>query len=273
MLAWVANLPREGTDKLRFHHFTIFLGLGLPLMALFGGYHLLYGDLIIGLVALLMAVSLVIARVLLRRLQSGLILYRINAFLFGAMLLYFVAIGGSSGSKSLWMFTFPLITNFLLGRREGTAWAAILFLASQPLLWGARLGFPSFPYDHAFATRFSIVFLVLAGVAAWFEFLRQHYRSGMEREQRLLLEKQGRLEAEIETRVAAETAREAVILELQEALSKVKMLSGLLPICASCKKIRDDKGQWLQVERYVRDRSEAQFTHGICPECSKQFRD
>jgi DNA-binding NtrC family response regulator len=61
--------------------------------------------------------------------------------------------------------------------------------------------------------------------------------------------------------------RERLIAELQEALSTVKKLSGLLPICSSCKKIRDDRGYWTQVEQYIHDHSEAEFTHGICPEC------
>jgi DNA-binding NtrC family response regulator len=68
-----------------------------------------------------------------------------------------------------------------------------------------------------------------------------------------------------------ETDRERLILELQEALSKVKQLSGLLPICASCKKIRDDKGYWTQVEVYMREHTEIDFTHTICPECTKKL--
>ena len=64
--------------------------------------------------------------------------------------------------------------------------------------------------------------------------------------------------------------RERMINELKEALASVKTLCGLIPICASCKKIRDDKGYWRQVEVYVRDRSEAEFTHGICPDCMKK---
>ncbi len=63
--------------------------------------------------------------------------------------------------------------------------------------------------------------------------------------------------------------RERIIAELTEALASVKTLRGLIPICASCKKIRDDQGYWSQVEVYVRDRSEAQFSHGICPDCRK----
>ena len=57
--------------------------------------------------------------------------------------------------------------------------------------------------------------------------------------------------------------------ELEAALAKVKLLSGLLPICSACKKIRDDKGYWSQVDNYVEAHSEATFTHGLCPDCLK----
>ncbi|MDP3773627.1 MAG: hypothetical protein Q8Q85_05105 [Gemmatimonadales bacterium] len=67
----------------------------------------------------------------------------------------------------------------------------------------------------------------------------------------------------------AEHEREAVIQELQAALAKVRTLSGLLPICANCKKIRDDGGYWNQIEVYVRDRSDAEFSHGLCPPCAR----
>ena len=66
--------------------------------------------------------------------------------------------------------------------------------------------------------------------------------------------------------------REQLIAQLQTALAEVKTLHGLLPICASCKKIRDDHGYWTQVEVYVMDRSDAEFTHGICPDCLQQYR-
>lgn len=71
-------------------------------------------------------------------------------------------------------------------------------------------------------------------------------------------------------RKAADKEREVLISELKEALSKIKTLSGLLPICAWCKKIHDDKGYWKKVETYVEEHSDASFTHGICPECLKK---
>lgn len=65
--------------------------------------------------------------------------------------------------------------------------------------------------------------------------------------------------------------KDQLTLELQKALEKVKLLSGIIPICCSCKKIRDDKGYWKQVEVYIRDHSEAEFSHGICEECVKKL--
>ena len=60
-------------------------------------------------------------------------------------------------------------------------------------------------------------------------------------------------------------------IELQEALDQVKLLKGLLPFCASCKKIRDDEGYWQGVEDYISNHSEAQFSHAICPDCMKKL--
>jgi PAS domain S-box-containing protein len=77
--------------------------------------------------------------------------------------------------------------------------------------------------------------------------------------------------SDITERKQREEERERLIRELQEALARVNQLSGLLPICASCKKIRDDNGYWKQIETYLRDHSEAEFSHGICPECEEKL--
>jgi PAS domain S-box-containing protein len=77
--------------------------------------------------------------------------------------------------------------------------------------------------------------------------------------------------SDITERKQAERERELIILELREALVKVKTLSTMLPICASCKKIRDDQGFWTQVEDYISTHSETEFSHGICPECAKKL--
>jgi hypothetical protein len=69
----------------------------------------------------------------------------------------------------------------------------------------------------------------------------------------------------------SEEKQRKLVVKLQEALARVKTLTGILPICASCKKIRDDRGYWNQVEAYVRDHTEAEFSHGICPDCAKEL--
>ncbi|MBC8439315.1 MAG: PAS domain S-box protein [Deltaproteobacteria bacterium] len=76
---------------------------------------------------------------------------------------------------------------------------------------------------------------------------------------------------DITERKHLEEEREKLIKELQNSLAEIKTLSGLLPICASCKKIRDDKGYWNQIEGYIQKHSDAQFSHGMCPECSDEL--
>jgi len=79
------------------------------------------------------------------------------------------------------------------------------------------------------------------------------------------------LKLQMEIRQKAESEKDELIIELQDALHKVKTLRGLLPICSSCKKIRDDNGYWNQLEAYIQKHSDAEFSHGICPECAKKF--
>ena len=83
------------------------------------------------------------------------------------------------------------------------------------------------------------------------------------------------LQVRVATHVALKQARDrerTLRRELEEALRQVKQLSGLLPICAWCKKIRDEEGEWNQLEAYLSSRSEAGFTHGVCPDCARAMR-
>lgn len=69
----------------------------------------------------------------------------------------------------------------------------------------------------------------------------------------------------------AESKLNSTVIDLKKALSEVKKLQGILPICSHCKKIRDDQGSWQGIEKYVHERSDVQFSHGICPECAKKY--
>jgi sigma-B regulation protein RsbU (phosphoserine phosphatase) len=79
------------------------------------------------------------------------------------------------------------------------------------------------------------------------------------------------LKREMDARKARERELEEKNREIEQALREVKVLRGFIPICASCKKIRDDKGYWQQIETYIQERSEALFSHGICNDCMKKL--
>ena len=76
---------------------------------------------------------------------------------------------------------------------------------------------------------------------------------------------------DITTKKEIETEKESLINRLQEALDRIKTLRGIIPICASCKKIRDDQGYWNQIESYIKNHSDADFSHSICPDCAERL--
>ncbi|BBO77128.1 hypothetical protein DSCW_45450 [Desulfosarcina widdelii] len=76
---------------------------------------------------------------------------------------------------------------------------------------------------------------------------------------------------DVTDRKKAESEKSALIDKLEKALAEIKTLQGFIPICASCKKIRSEKGYWEQIEQYIQDRSDAQFSHSLCPKCAKEL--
>jgi DNA-binding response OmpR family regulator len=93
----------------------------------------------------------------------------------------------------------------------------------------------------------------------------------LHRLQRQLAAQNAQLRQEIAERQRAEAEREPLIAQLQEALANIRTLRGLVPICAACKKIRDDTGYWNQLESYLHTHTEGEFSHGICPTCARQL--
>ncbi|MBN2232395.1 MAG: sensor with HAMP domain protein, partial [Deltaproteobacteria bacterium] len=93
----------------------------------------------------------------------------------------------------------------------------------------------------------------------------------LSRQNKALEENRASLEQRVKERTAslkaAKDNAERLVVELETALDRIKTLRGLLPICANCKRIRDDKGYWHQVEAYIKAHAEVDFSHGICPEC------
>ena len=124
-------------------------------------------------------------------------------------------------------------------------------------------------------TRHELFLFVLYGILlTWLAFFGG-FVSKMRRElkkQNYTIQKMHQdLKREVDIRWQAEKEKDRLILDLQKALGEIKTLSGLFPICSNCKKIRDDKGYWNQIETYIRDHSDADFSHSICPDCAKEL--
>lgn len=156
------------------------------------------------------------------------------------LLVYELAIGGGDGLAFLWFYAYPPATLFLFREKEG----GVLVLASWIIAASfLMLELGPYQYDTALGVRFFVTYTLICILAYALESSRSRYFNQL-----------------VEEKSA-----------LEKALSDVKTLSGLLPICASCKKVRDDSGYWHQVEAYIQQYSQVQFSHGICPDCKHKL--
>ena len=142
-------------------------------------------------------------------------------------------------------------------------------------LYGGLLGFEYIQDRQAYDFQYQLfLFGLFSLVLTWFAFfggfvskIRRRLRAQKQETSRALDE----ITIEVEARKRAQVEKDNLIVELQAALSEVNTLSGLIPICASCKNIRDDQGYWNQIETFIQSHSEAKFSHGICPDCSARL--
>lgn len=173
----------------------------------------------------------------------------------GILTLFLAYLGGTERSAVIWTLTFPIIALNMLGPRRGTVFSALhLAMLMSLFAFGRVIGMPvsySFFWGSRILFAYSTVFLITL--------IAEKLRATI---QRKLLKTQEQLEQTVRQ-------KEKLISELTDTLNEVKTLRGIIPICAHCKKIRSDTGYWEQVEQYVQDRSEAQFSHALCPDCAK----
>lgn len=142
-------------------------------------------------------------------------------------------------------------------------------------LYAVLLALEYFRERKGFNIQYELFLFVVYGILlTWFAFfggyvsnIRRHLQARKEEIQKAHED----IKIEMHNRKRAEIEKDKLIVELKAALNKVKTLSGLLPICASCKKIRDDKGYWNQIENYIASHSNAEFSHSICPDCVKKL--
>lgn len=259
--------PTSPDSRLRFQFYSVFVALGAPNFVLFGTLAFVQRNIPLGLLVIVAGTTLVAGWIRLGAGHDDKWIYRVNAVTYGLLLLAMVAMGGDAGSKSLWVLTYPMVAAFLFGEREGAAWG-LGMLAGMGLLFGLSGPVDGvYDYQAPFFVRLMAVYLFVLVITVAFEYHRRVYRDGMILEQqRLEIEKQ-LLRQQMAERERAEREKAALIVELQDTLAQVKTLKGLVPICANCHRIRDDRGFWNQLEFYLRQHSDAEFSHGICPSC------
>ncbi len=129
--------------------------------------------------------------------------------------------------------------------------------------------------QQGFKVQYELFLYAIFGILlTWFAFFGgfvSNLRRRLRDQNKKIKKAHAEIQIEVNERKLAQVEKDQVIAELETALNEVKTLSGLLPICASCKKIRDDRGYWNQIESYIRDHSEAEFSHSICPECARKL--
>lgn len=155
-----------------------------------------------------------------------------------------------------WAIILIFITMIMLGRRSGLIICLLYVPLSIAILWW-KYRFAGHPLPLIGLANFTVIYAVSLVFAIYSESTRFDIEKELEEANQSLENANTQLKQQND--------------ELSNALAEVKILSGFLPICASCKKIRDDQGYWNQVEAYIEKHSYAQFSHSVCPECAKRL--
>lgn len=177
---FIEKAPIPSPDRVRLRQFTVFVVLGVPTMAAYGLYNLAEGEYVLSSLIFASAFGLSAGLYALGRMEQGVLVYRVNAIVYCVLLITMLVMGGAGGSKILWMYTFPFIALFLIGKREGILWAGGMLLISTVFMVGAIPGVSTYPYPNAFRIRFLTTYAIVAAIAFWFEHFRETYRTGME---------------------------------------------------------------------------------------------
>jgi hypothetical protein len=183
----------------------------------------------------------------------AILIYVISGVLLLAAALYFLLEYVHSGKTESFLFTCVFLLSGI---------PAVLF--SYSALWSEDWWFWHLQRCLAYAVVFYYMFRAFLRV-------RDELRQLNELLEQRIAERTAELSIEVAERKRYGCERDAVIVELQDALAQIKALTGLLPTCASCKKIRDKEGKWIQMESYIQNHSEAKFSHGLCPPCAKKL--
>jgi hypothetical protein len=260
-----SNLPPDTDLEVlrKFYLLNLIKILGTIFLTLLGSIAFVQGDYMLGAVDFLVLLFVLYLFFYLRRTNDpsvGLI----GTVAIGLFYFFLVAQKGANSTTYVWVFTYPLISLFLLGSWLGSlASFSLLGLMCIVFAIGDRVAYFT-SYELDFILRLTTSYITVTLFALVMERVR-HITQNRLRISNI------KLEEAVKSLEQAHSEKDGLILELQQTIDEVKTLQGIIPICASCKKIRDDSGYWQQVEEYVSSHSDVKFSHGICPECVKEL--
>lgn len=182
-----------------------------------------------------LASLLVVNLFLMRSVKLQYLAYRMTIIAMFIVMSWVLTNGNAEGRSFVWYYFFPIGVFYLFGLKEGFFWVGLSVLIATSCFFFS----PYYDYDPVFSIRYLVTYFIVIGLSAGMEGARSRYHAKLQREK----------------------------ASLEAALEQVHRLHGLLPICASCKKIRDDKGYWNELEQYISTNSDVQFSHGLCPDC------
>ena len=236
---WARHLVPEGSvgrDRQLRLYLALVFALFVPTTLVVAWFDWIRGDRVTAtLVAVICAILLTFLRTL-RRARD--IRWGYRGVLAPAVILLtaILFLGGGGGYAILWYYVFPAGFYFVFGAREGSVWVAALVVPACFILF-SDLG-ASYSADLRY--RFGVTFSLMTAMALGLQLSRDRA------DRELALEK----------------------ASLEEALAKVRTLSEMLPMCAWCRKVRDDEGYWMRIEEYLREETGTEVSHGICEECA-----
>lgn len=157
-----------------------------------------------------------------------------------------------------------------LTRRKYLGLAAVVMS-----FYASLLVFEYIQYRQEFNLQYELFLYVIFGILlTWFAFFGgfvSNLRQRLQDRNKKIQMAHERIKIEVDNHKRTQKEKDNLIVELKDALREVKTLSGLLPICMHCKKIRDDRGYWNKLETYLYKHADAEFSHSICPDCEKNF--
>jgi hypothetical protein len=161
------------------------------------------------------------------------------------------------------MFSYPSIATFLLGKRKGMFFTCLLFIYSLIIMFNEQ-SFIASSANYTFSLSLRITFSYL--LICLFAWAVEATRESAQLEYSEINEEIKNSCKELKNR---QNEKKKIIAELREAIVETEQLKRILPICSSCKKVRNDKGYWEQVEEYFNQHSGTRFSHSVCPSCAR----